>query len=176
MTAAWILPVVTFVVASSTGAVTAQAVQTFSARLALITSTVSTFLVTTGLVMASMMLTVYVLRLVVHGFPPGLSILSVFLPLGVSAQAGYSVSLIGANFRALLPLTASRSPFFSFPFSGDVIHVFCSITSFLLWSWAVLWFIYALLGLVHILRRTRIQFKLTAWGLVFPNVSSTLLA
>ncbi|KAF9452375.1 hypothetical protein P691DRAFT_784516 [Macrolepiota fuliginosa MF-IS2] len=169
MTSAWILPVVTFVVASSTGAVTAQALQTFSAHSALITVAVSAFLLTTGLLLASTMLTVYILRLVVYGFPPGLSILSVFLPLGVSAQAGYSVSLIGTNLRNLLPLTSSQSPFFSLRSSGDTIYLFCSITAFLLWSWAVLWIIYALLGLVHNLRRTRIQFQLTAWGLVFPN-------
>ncbi|KXN90619.1 Sulfite efflux pump SSU1, partial [Leucoagaricus sp. SymC.cos] len=169
MTAAWILPVVTFVVASSTGAVTADAVRVFSEHSALITLVVSAFLLTSGLLLASMMLAVYVLRLVVYGFPPGLSILSVFLPLGVSAQAGYSASLIGAELRSLLPLTSSQSPFFSMRLSGDAIHIFCSITAFLLWSWAVLWITYALLGLVHILRRTRIQFKLTAWGLVFPN-------
>jgi tellurite resistance protein TehA-like permease len=42
----------------------------------------------------------------------------------------------------------------------------------MLWSWAVIWISYALLGLIHILRRAKIQFKLTAWGLVFPNVSA----
>lgn len=169
MTAAWILPVVTFVVASSTGAVIAKALRDFSAQSALITITVSAFMVTLGLFLASMMLTVYILRLVVYGFPEGLSVLSVFLPLGVSAQAAYSVSLIGAEFRALLPMVSSNSQFFSLYSSGETINIFCSTTSFLLWSWAVLWISYALLGLVHILRATKIQFKLTAWGLVFPN-------
>lgn len=175
MTAAWILPVITFVVASSTGVVTAQALGEFSPHLALVTVSVSAFLLTAGLFLAAMMLTVYVLRLVVYGFPPGLSVLSVFLPLGVSAQSAYSVSIIGAEFRSLLPLISSQSPFFSLRFSGDTIHIFCSLTSFMLWSWAVLWISYALLGMVHILRRAKIQFKLTAWGLVFPNVSPEVL-
>lgn len=171
MTAAWILPVITFVVSSSTGSVVAEALQTYSVHSALVTVTVSAFLLTAGLLLASMILTVYILRLVVHGFPPGLSILTVFLPLGVTAQAGYSVSLIGANFREILPLSSSQSTFFSTRSSGNDIYVICSILSFVLWSWAVMWIMYALIGLVHTLSKTRIQFKLTAWGLVFPNVS-----
>jgi hypothetical protein len=171
MTAAWILPVVTFVVASSTGAIMAQAIHQFSVHGAFVTVTVSAYMLTSGLFLAAMMLTVYILRLVVYGFPPGLSVLSVFLPLGVSAQAGYSVTLIGAEFRDLLPLASSDSPFFIIRSSGDAIYSFACVTSFLLWAWAVLWIAYALLGLVHILRRARIEFKLTAWGLVFPNVS-----
>ncbi|KAJ3570955.1 hypothetical protein NP233_g4067 [Leucocoprinus birnbaumii] len=169
MTAAWILPVVTFVVASSTGAIIAEAVRGFSAHSAFITVTVSAFLLTLGLLLASMMLTVYILRLVVYGFPPGLSVLSVFLPLGVSAQASYSISLIGAEFQSLIPLVSSQSPFFSLNSSPDTILIFCTTASFILWSWAVLWISYAVLGLLHVLRKTKIQFKLTAWGLVFPN-------
>ncbi|EKM75817.1 hypothetical protein AGABI1DRAFT_45818, partial [Agaricus bisporus var. burnettii JB137-S8] len=169
MTAAWILPVVTFVVASSSGAVIAQSLQAFSIHSALVTVTVSAFILTAGLLMASMMLTVYVLRLVTHGFPPGLSILSVFLPIGVAGQAGYSVSLIGSNFRDLLPLSSSQSPFFSLRSSGDGIFTFCTALSFILWAWAVMWVVYAVLGLVHTFRRTKFQFQLTAWGLVFPN-------
>lgn len=171
MTASWILPVVTFVVASSTGAVIAEPVREFSVHAAFVTVIVAAFILTLGLSLASMMLATYVLRLVVYGFPPGSSVFSIFLPLGVSAQASYSVSLIGAELQSLLPLLSSHSPFFSLRVSGDVIYMFCSVLSFILWSWAVFWIGYALLGFVHVLRHTKLRFKLTAWGLVFPNVS-----
>lgn len=171
MTSAWILPVVTLVVASSTGAVIADPLRTFSIHSALVTVAVSAFILTLGVLLASMMLTVYIMRLVAHGFPPGLSILSAFLPVGVAGQAGYSVSLIGSNFRELLPLSSSQSLFFSLHSSGDSIFVFCTALSFVLWAWAFMWVMYALLGMVHIIRKTKLQFQLTAWGLVFPNVS-----
>jgi tellurite resistance protein TehA-like permease len=171
MTAAWILPIATFTVASSTGALTSQAIHEFSVHWALITATVSAYLVSTGLVLGSMIFTVYLLRLVVHGFPQGLSILSAFAPVGVSIQAGLAVSLIGAEFHDLLPLVSSDSLFFAMRSSGDAILSFSGVAAFTFWTWAVMWIVYGLLGVVHTFRREKFKFKLSAWGLVFPNVS-----
>lgn len=170
MTATWLLPVIAFVVASSTGAVIADPLSAFSPQSALVTVAVSAFILTCGLLLSSMILTVYILRLIVFGFPPGTSVLSVFLPLGVAAQSGYAISAMGAVLGSILPLPSS-SPFFTFPFSAGTINVFTSIVAFILWSWSVMWIIYALQGLVHVLRSTKTKFKLSAWGLVFPNVS-----
>lgn len=86
MTALWLLPVVTLIVASSSGGILAQALEKYSRSHALVTATFSVFLVTIGLTLALMMLNIYLLRLVLHGLPPGATIISVFLPLGPTGQ------------------------------------------------------------------------------------------
>ena len=90
MTAVWLLPVVTVIVASASGGVIAPSLYKYSASHALITITLSAVLVTIGITLALMMLTIYLLRLIVHGLPPTATIISVFLPLG---PTGMSFSL-----------------------------------------------------------------------------------
>ncbi|KAG5645204.1 hypothetical protein DXG03_006722 [Asterophora parasitica] len=169
MTAAWLLPVVTLTVAASSGGVLARALQAYSPVNALITITVAVFLVTVGLTLALMIITIYLLRLIVHGLPPGYKILSVFLPLGPTAQSGYAILLIGQNFKALLPLDHGSSGFLTSERTGETIHVVCVCVAFLLWSLAVMCIMFALLGTLEAARRTRFPFMLQFWGLVFPN-------
>ena len=97
MTAMWLLPVVTLIVASSSGGVLCRAIKVYSHLHALQTLTVSVFLVTIGLSLALMILTIYLMRLIIHGLPRGTSTLSVFLPLGPTGQSGYAILLIGQN-------------------------------------------------------------------------------
>ena len=82
MTAVWLLPVVTLVVASSTGGLLAKALMPHSVPLALLTTTFSFVMVLIGLSFALMMITVYLLRLVVYGAPDATLILSAFIVLG----------------------------------------------------------------------------------------------
>lgn len=82
MTAVWLLPVVTLVVASSTGGLVAKALLPHSAQFALLTATFSFVMVIIGLSFALMFITIYALRLVAYG-PPDISlILSSFIVLG----------------------------------------------------------------------------------------------
>lgn len=170
MTAVWLLPVVTLTVAASSGGVLARALQKYSQLHALVSATVAVFLVTVGLTLAFMILTIYLLRLIVHGLPPGHTILSVFLPLGPTAQSGFAVLLIGQNFKSLLPLDHGTSEALRSTFTGDAINVICICTSFLLWSLASMWIVYALLAVHGGTRQNKVPFKLPFWGLVFPNV------
>ncbi|RDB16735.1 Sulfite efflux pump SSU1 [Hypsizygus marmoreus] len=170
MTAAWLLPVVTLTVAASSGGVLARAMQQYSPFNALISVAVAVFMVTIGLTLALMIITIYVLRLIVYGLPPGPKILSVFLPLGPTAQSGYAVLLIGQNFKSLLPLHHGSSDFLRSNITGDIVHVVCVCVAFLLWSLAVMCIVFALLGIHTALRRrTHLPFRLPFWGLVFPN-------
>ena len=82
MTAVWLLPVVTLVVASSTGGLLAKALMPHSVTMALLTTTFSFVMVLIGLSFALMMITVYLLRLVVYGAPDATLILSAFIVLG----------------------------------------------------------------------------------------------
>ena len=171
MTSVWLLPVVTLIVASSVGGELAQALHAHSATCALATIALTTFILSIGLALASMILTIYFARLVLHGFPQGLSIVSSFIPLGPCGQAGFSVLIIGQFMKEKLPVPGSRSPFLDSSQAGEVVFVLCVCISFILWAFATMWLVYALLGIQHILRRTQISFELAFWGMIFPNVS-----
>ena len=172
MTTVWLLPVVTLVVAASSGGVLAEALQKYSSMHAFISSTTAVFLVVIGLSLAWMILTTYLLRLIIYGLPSGATVLSVFLPLGPTGQAGFAVLLIGQSFKSLLPFRngSVNSDFLRSNTSGDAIYNLCVCISFLLWCIASMWIIYALLAVQEVVRGGRFPFKLPWWGLVFPHV------
>lgn len=169
MTAVWLLPVVTLIVASSCGGVLAPALLPYSSYHALVTLTLSTFMLAVGLTLALMILTMYFLRLIVYGVPQGASVISVFIPLGPMAQGGYSMLLLGQGFRSILPLH-NNSQVLSASTTGETINVLCACLSFVLWSLSTMWLLYGVLAVQEVLRQTRIPFKLPFWGLIFPNV------
>jgi tellurite resistance protein TehA-like permease len=170
MTLVWLFPVITLIVGASAGGVLVNPLQEFSASHALLTLTFSVFMLTIGFTLAFMMLTLYLLRLIVHGQPPGASILSSFFPLGVTGQTGFTLLLIGLSFKSLLPLQYGNSKLLTSSTTGDIINVICIYTAFVLWSLGVMWTIFALLAVQDVLRETRFPFKVTHWGLIFPNV------
>ena len=174
MTAAWLLPVVTLIVASSTGGVLAPALHNYSPSHGLLTQTFSVCMVTIGLCLAMMLLTVYMMRLIIYGLPPGATIISVFLPLGPTGQAGFSILLAGQFYKSVLPLDYGDSSFLRSSSTGDIINVLCVSIAVVLWSLATMWFVFALLGIQQVVRRSRIPFKVPFWGLIFPNVRFTL--
>ncbi|KAI0305693.1 voltage-dependent anion channel [Multifurca ochricompacta] len=169
MTSVWLLPVVTLIVASSAGGELAQALHSYSVTSALTTVAFSISMVSVGLVLAFMILTIYLYRLILHGFPPGASIFSSFIPLGPMGQAGFSVLLIGQSLKSFLPVSGSRSSFLGSAQAGENVFALCVCISFFLWALATMWLGYALLGIQRVLRRKRIPFKLSFWGMTFPN-------
>ncbi|KAF9268862.1 hypothetical protein L218DRAFT_994679 [Marasmius fiardii PR-910] len=169
MTAAWLLPVVTLIVASSTGSTLAPALHKYSPSNALLTQTFSLFMVTVGLSISMMLLTVYMMRLLIHGLPPGATIISVFLPLGPMGQSGFSILIAGQYVSTTFPLEYGNSAILRSPTTGHVIEVICTCIAFILWSLCSMWFIFALLGIQQVLRKGRIPFKVPFWGLIFPN-------
>jgi len=165
----WLLPIVTLIVASSSGGVLSPPLEEFSAIHALITVAFSVFMVTIGLSLSLMIMTIYILRLVAYGYPDGATILSAFLPLGPTGQAGYAILLIGKNVQSLLPLNHGNSEILKASATGDTIYALCLCISFVLWSFATMWVIFALLGIQEVARESSIPFKLPFWGLIFPN-------
>ncbi|KAG0704523.1 voltage-dependent anion channel-domain-containing protein [Suillus ampliporus] len=170
MTTIWLLPVVTLVVGSSSGGVLVPAIQVYSSSYALLTATFSACMVTIGLCLSFMLFTIYILRLIVHGYPTGASILSVFLPVGPCGQAAYSLLKLGSAFRSLLPLNYGDSGgVLRQPGTGETVEVICVVGALVLWSLASMWIVFAMLGLAYTLRRERIDFRLSFWGTIFPN-------
>jgi tellurite resistance protein TehA-like permease len=171
MSATWLLPVVTLIVASSTGGVLSNSLGDHNVEQALDTLTVSVFMVTVGFSLALMILVIYLQRLITCGIPSERNILSIFIPLGPTGQAGYSILLIGEGFRLLLPRAAKANSYFlSANPTPIVIDICCICISFMLWSLATMWMIYGFLSLYTGLRQSYIPFRVTSWGLVFPNV------
>lgn len=87
MTAVWLLPIVSPIVAAACGAVVAEILP--DAQHALWTVVASYVLWGIGVPMALMVTTIYLQRLTLHKLPPKTVIASVFLPLGPLGQGGY---------------------------------------------------------------------------------------
>lgn len=87
MTAAWLLPIVSTIVAAASGGIVADVLP--NPQHALWTLTISYILWGTGVPLAMFTLVLYFQRLTVHSLPPREVIVSVFLPLGPLGQGMY---------------------------------------------------------------------------------------
>lgn len=87
MTAAWLLPIVSNVVAAASGGVVAEVLT--NKQHALWTVVTSCILWGTGVPFAVVVITVYFQRLALHKIPPRQVIVSVFLPLGPLGQGSF---------------------------------------------------------------------------------------
>lgn len=175
MTTVWLLPIVTLIVASATGANVAQAmIPVDISRVCLILAVCMT-LVTIGITLAMMIFTIYLHRLIVHGLPQGITIFSAFLPLGPLGQSGYAILLMGEICRKLLPLASGPDmSIFIDPMTAHIVYVGAWVISYGLWSLATAWLVLAVLALGDTLVKVRLPFKITFWGMIFPNVSNKL--
>lgn len=84
MTAAWLLPIVSTIVAAASGGIIADVLP--NPQHALWTLTTSYILWGTGVPLAMFTLVLYFQRLTIHKLPPREVIVSVFLPLGPLGQ------------------------------------------------------------------------------------------
>ena len=176
MTTLWLLPVVTLIVASSGGGALVQALSAYTTSGALMTLAGSACTLSAGLALASGILTMYLCRLVLHGFPSGTAgVLSACVPLGPMGQAGVAALLLGEGARTLLPVAAGTgSSAFANAHAGEYVYTISVCAALGLWALATLWLGYALLGMQHVVRRSGLPpFQLAYWGLIFPNVRKT---
>lgn len=142
MTAVWLLPFVTIIVASSTGGDIAVPMLQHYRTLAILTAGFSFTMVLIGLSLACMMITIYLLRLIVHG-PPDISlILSAFIVLGPLGQGGFSLLASGQNISMLLP-AHMQSNFPNSPLTGQILYGVAFAGAYLAWSAGFCWVIIA---------------------------------
>ena len=87
ITAAWLLPIVSTIVAAASGGIVADVLP--NPQHALWTLTISYIFWGTGVPLAIFTLVLYFQRLTVHNLPPREAIVSVFLPLGPLGQGMY---------------------------------------------------------------------------------------
>jgi len=175
MTAVWLLPVVTLVVASSTGGLVAKALISRSVTFALLTTAFSFVMVIIGLSLALMIITVYLLRLITYGTPDVTLILSSFIVLGPLGQGGYSLLVNGENLAELLPLHLGSG----FPFidqAGQMIFATCFAGAFILWSMGIAWITLGVLSIFSVVRKGKVPFSMAYWGMVFPHGTFAILS
>ncbi|KAL5524419.1 SSU1_3 [Sanghuangporus sanghuang] len=161
-----------------------------------LTMAVSTLLVTVGLMLSLSVMVIYILRLMTYKLPEGLGIFSVFLPLGPLGQAGFTYVVLGEVARSVFPVPSLSSSgdaaadrmntanVFANSYAGGVVYVLGWVIGFVLWSFATCWVILAFLSLGDVLflsrfsnnnmdlnskPRTSLPFKVTFWGMIFPN-------
>ena len=174
MTAVWLLPVVTLIVASSSGGLLSNAFMPISTTIALLTSAFSFTMVLIGLSFALMMITVYLLRLVTSGPPDPALILSAFITLGPLGQGGFSLLVNGQDLSELLPLHMGDQ-FPTIELAGQMIFAGCFLGAYALFSMGVAWIILAVISIWHVRASSQIPFSMAYWGLIFPNGVFALL-
>lgn len=166
----WALPAVALIVVASAGAVVAQALFPVDEWRAGLTLMVSAFLLVVGLVIGAFFYTIYMLRLILHGLPQGVNVLSGWITLGIAGQGGYAVLVIGQGFKTWLPVQYGLSSFMRGATTATTLDAICVFTGFVLWAVTTMWFFYNMLAMFDVLKNGGFPFSLPWWELIFPNV------
>lgn len=171
MTAAWLLPIVSTIVAAASGGIVASVLQ--NEQHALWTIIISYILWGTGVPLAMMVLVMYFHRLTIHKLPPREVIVSVFLPLGPLGQGSFGIMQLGKEAMRVFPQTNSVSA--QVP-AGTVLYIVGFMIGLIMWGFALVWLFFALATI----RRSKFPFNMGWWGFTFPigvfTVSTTTLA
>jgi tellurite resistance protein TehA-like permease len=168
MTAAWLLPVVSTIVASASGGIVAEIIPV--PRDAYATLLTSYVLLGTGLPLALLILGVYFLRLTTYQLPPKEVVVSTFLPLGPLGQGGFAWIQLGKQAQRLFRDTRSLNN--TGVYAGDILYVVGFIIALTLFGFGLVWFFFA----VATIRQTgRFPFNVGWWGFSKWRVSSFII-
>ncbi|KAJ9194722.1 hypothetical protein DTO164E3_7143 [Paecilomyces variotii] len=158
MTAVWLLPVVTCVVAASSGGVVADVLP--NPHHALWTIIVSYVLWGIGMPLALMTMVIYFMRLTLYKLPPKTVIVSVFLPLGPMGQGGFAVMKLGVSAQNIFPKTHTLEGS-----AGSTFYAMGFLTALILWGFGLVWLFFASASIVQC---RRFPFNIGWWGFTFP--------
>lgn len=176
MTAAWLLPIVSTIVASASGGLVASVIPHTHQREALVTLITSYVLWGTGVPLAMCVLVIYFLRLTTAQIPPKEVIVSTFLPLGPLGQGGFAIMQLGKVAMTLFKET-NTLPATGLVAAGDVLYILGFLISIIMWGFGLIWLFFAV---ASIYRTPRFPFNMGWWGFTFPlgvyAVSTTTLA
>ncbi|CAI7649942.1 unnamed protein product [Penicillium pancosmium] len=158
MTAAWLLPIVSCVVAAASGAIVADILP--KPELALGTILASYILWGIGIPLALMIICIYLQRLMFFKLPPKAMLVSVFLPLGPLGQGGYGIQRLGKSAQRIFPQTETLSSS-----AGEVFYAVGLLLGLLLWAFGLVWLTFAV---VTLLKSRKFPFNMGWWALTFP--------
>jgi tellurite resistance protein TehA-like permease len=157
MTAAWLLPIVSCVVAAASGGVVAAVLP--DPNHALITVVTGYVLWGMGIPLALVVMTIYFHRLAIHKLPPSEVIVSVFLPLGPMGQGAYGIMQLGTVAMKVFPETKVLHPM-----AGDILYVLGWMVAMVLWGFGLVWLFFAVASIA----KSKFPFNMGWWGFTFP--------
>ena len=171
MTAAWLLPIVSTIVAASSGGIVAEVLP--DPQHALITVVISYVLWGTGIPLAMTVLVIYFQRLTIHKLPPREVIVSVFLPLGPLGQGGFAIMQLGKVAMTIFSKTETLAS--TKTYSGDILYIVGWLIALIMWGFGLVWLFFAFASI----SRSTFPFNMGWWGFTFPlgvfTVSTTTL-
>jgi tellurite resistance protein TehA-like permease len=152
ISAALLLPIVSTVVAASSGGVVAGAIAPFDPQLARSTVIVSYVVWGTGVPVALFFITMWIHRTIIGGVPSAAALPTLFLPLGPCGQGSYGIILLGHVTRNLaythnigftiLPEGISSAD--AMLRIADAVYASCLVTGLILWGLALVWYTVAM--------------------------------
>ncbi|OGM47880.1 sulfite efflux pump SSU1 [Aspergillus bombycis] len=158
MTAAWLLPIVSCVVAAASGSIVADILP--DAQLALGIILASYILWGIGIPLAMMVICIYMQRLMFHKLPPKGMLVSVFLPLGPLGQGSYGIQRLGRSAQIIFPKTSTLNAS-----TGEIFYSVGFLIGILLWAFGVVWLSFAVATLI---KTRKFPFNIGWWALTFP--------
>ncbi|KAK6355663.1 Plasma membrane sulfite pump involved in sulfite metabolism [Orbilia javanica] len=164
MTAAWLLPIVSPIVAAASGALVAGALTQNHPSHALWTLLTSYVLWGCGVPLAMVVLVMYFQRLTLHHLPTPEVIVSVFLPLGPLGSGAFGIMKLGEVANVLLPITGTL-PAVKDAMAGGILYILGFAIALVMWGFALVWLFFAVASIT----RTRFPFNMGFWGFVFPG-------
>ncbi|EWC48732.1 hypothetical protein DRE_00037 [Drechslerella stenobrocha 248] len=164
MTAAWLLPIVSTIVAAASGALLAGALTKRHPDYALWTLITSYVLWGCGVPLAMVVLVMYFQRLALHDLPTPEVIVSVFLPLGPLGSGAFGIMKLGEVANLLLPVT-DTFPAVKGEMAGSILYMLGFATGLVMWGFALVWLFFAVASIT----RSKFPFNMGFWGFVFPG-------
>ncbi|KAJ2212008.1 Plasma membrane sulfite pump involved in sulfite metabolism [Coemansia sp. RSA 487] len=158
--ATMILPIVSTVVAASTGAIVCTL---YDGDIATSIIVVSYSLWGMGLGLSTMVTVVYLLRLTFFKLPPKEAIVSVFIPLGPLGQSSYGIQLLGGQSLRIFPASLPHIKYL-----GEVLNCIGFFLGLLIWSMAIWWLLQATYSVIYTRILGKVPFNLGWWAFIFP--------
>jgi hypothetical protein len=170
LTAVNLYPALPLTATASSGPLLAVALAPFNIQHALVSIAFGVILEIFGLSLLFMLTTMYFYRLVVHGYPTGTAVVSMFLTISGFAQPGVTMVYLAQASLTIFPLKNSGSTLLALDVFGPVMYVFCIAFAICLWATTTMWLGFVILAVQRTARQGMLPFKLPFWSLIFPMV------
>ncbi|KAF5683080.1 sulfite transporter Ssu1, partial [Fusarium denticulatum] len=138
MTAVWLLPIVSTIVAAASGGIVASVLSNENALITIVTSYI---LWGCGVPLALFTMVIYFQRLTIYKLPPREVIVSVFLPLGPLGQGSFGIMQLG---KQTLRISKEVKFLPDAPITGQVFYAVGVLVAFVLWGFGLVWLFFAL--------------------------------
>ncbi|EHK18278.1 uncharacterized protein TRIVIDRAFT_158830 [Trichoderma virens Gv29-8] len=160
LSATWLLPIASAIVASAIGAIVAEVLE--NEQHALWTLITSYFLWGTAMPLSLTCMVIFYQRLSMHNLPPPEAIVSMFLPVAPLGQGGYAIMQLGKVSAEIFPKTGTLGKMGTH--SGEILYVTGWIIGFIMWANGLAWIFFALASI----SRRKFPFNIGWWGFTFP--------